>query len=102
MESNTVFGVEEKLAWSDLLKINSNSSMQQFALAAGQAGDAVMFRLWSHVKNDGGRIDEQIGKNNGLQTSAKGLTWSYGNILRALQTRNGKLSQLLDKQEYVT
>lgn len=69
--------------------------MNELAFAATQAGDAVLSRLWIHVKNDGGRIDEQIGKTSGLQASAKGLTWSYANILSAIKIRNGKLSQLL-------
>ena len=46
-----------------------------------------MFRLWEHVKDDGGRIDEQIDKNTGVQASAEGLTWSYANILHSLHTR---------------
>ena len=33
--------------------------------AALAAGDAVMTRLWSYVKDDGGRIDEQIDKHTG-------------------------------------
>ena len=36
--------------------------LSQAALAAG---DAVMSRLWSYVKDDGGRIDEQIDKHTG-------------------------------------
>lgn len=69
------------------MNIDSDSSHERFALAATQAGDAVMYRVWNHVKNDGGRIDEQIGKTSGAQTSAKGLTWSYANILTALKLR---------------
>jgi hypothetical protein len=33
------------------------------------AGDATMTRLWEHVKQDGGKIDEQIDKNTGLQVT---------------------------------
>ena len=39
------------------------------------------------VKNDGGRIDEQIDENTGAQISAESLTWSYANILHALFVR---------------
>jgi GH15 family glucan-1,4-alpha-glucosidase len=49
------------------------------------AGDAVMYRLFQHVKDRNGHIDEQIGKTSGVQTSAKDLTWSYANILSAMQ-----------------
>lgn len=57
-----------------------------------------MYRLWSHIKKDGGRVDEQIKKASGEQVAAKSLTWSYGNILSALKLRNGKLSMLLSKK----
>ena len=57
------------------------------ALAQKSAGDSVMFRLWEHVKDDGGRIDEQIDRNTGVQASAEGLTWSYANILHSLHVR---------------
>ncbi len=46
-----------------------------------------MFRLFEHVKGGDGHIDEQIGKTSGQQTSAKDLTWSYANILSAMQER---------------
>jgi GH15 family glucan-1,4-alpha-glucosidase len=46
-----------------------------------------MTRLWDYVKNDGGRMDEQIDKVTGDQTSASSLTWSYANILHALHVR---------------
>ena len=64
------------------------------ARAALGAGDAVMTRLWSYVKDDGGRIDEQIDKNTGQQTSAAALTWSYANILHTLHTRKN-VNQLI-------
>ena len=46
-----------------------------------------MNRLWHCVKDDKGRVDEQIDKVLGLQLSAKSLTWSYANILHALHAR---------------
>ena len=69
--------------WSD-----DDVSVLDLAEAASGAGDAVMTRLWKYVKDDGGRIDEQIDKFSGDQTSAAALTWSYANILHALHTRN--------------
>ncbi len=47
-----------------------------------------MSRLYFYVKDDGGRIDEQIDKFTGAQTSAQGLTWSYANILHAMNVRD--------------
>lgn len=55
-----------------------------------------MNRLYKYVKNDGGHIAEQIGRNSGIQTSAKDLTWSYANILSAMQERRKSLV-LLEK-----
>jgi len=60
---------------------------RDLATAQLAAGDSVMSRLWDYVNSDDGRIDEQIDKNTGVQTSAQGLTWSYANILHALKIR---------------
>ena len=62
------------------------------------AGDAVMSRLYKYVKNDGGHIAEQIGRNSGLQTSAKDLTWSYANILSAMKERKASFELLQMKK----
>jgi len=62
-----------------------NGTAKHLADAAIAAGNSILTRIYSHVKNDGGRIDEQMDKNNGAQASAKGLTWSYANILHALK-----------------
>ena len=78
---------EDKQAWSKLLNIPHDSSHEEFAQAALNAGDAVMNRLYKYVKNDGGHIAEQIGRNSGAQASAKDLTWSYANILSSMQFR---------------
>ena len=64
-------------------------------------GDSVLTRLWCCVKNDGGRIDEQIDKISGSQLSAKSLTWSYANILHALHTRK-RVVALFEKLSWCT
>ena len=61
------------------------------------AGDAVMTRLWYCVRDDKGRIDEQIDKVLGFQLSAKSLTWSYANILHALHLRK-RIVKLFEKK----
>ena len=71
----------------NLLKLRDGASAEDLAFAQVSAGDSVMTRLWNHVKDDGGRIDEQIDKHTGVQASAEGLTWSYANILHALHIR---------------
>ena len=58
------------------------------------AGDSVLTRLWICVKDDKGRIDEQIDKDVGTQLSAKSLTWSYANILHSLHLRKTAVSTL--------
>lgn len=85
MESNGFGKENDQHAWAELLQIPKSASLGEFVRAAINAGDAVMYRLHSHVKNDGGHIAEQIGRNSGTQTSAKDLTWSYANILSAMQ-----------------
>jgi len=56
-----------------------------------------MYRLFQHVKNGNGHIDEQIDRNNGAQKSAKDLTWSYANILSAMQYRKKATSMMSSK-----
>ena len=73
--------------WMKLLNLRDGATAEDLAAAQLGAGDSVMTRLWKHVKDDGGRIDEQIDKHNGAQASAQGLTWSYANILHALHIR---------------
>lgn len=73
--------------WMDLLKLKEGTTAREFGSAQIAAGDSVMTSLWSHVQDAGGRMDEQIDKFTGVQTSAAGLTWSYANILHALHTR---------------
>jgi len=82
-KGNLLLG-EEHREWMNLLGMR-NGTANQLADAAIAAGNSILTRIYSHVKNDGGRIDEQMDKNNGAQASAKGLTWSYANILHALK-----------------
>jgi glucoamylase len=78
----------EKTAWRSLLHLPSAGvTAGDLARAQVAAGDAVLARLYERVSGDGGRVDEQMDKVSGGQVSAKGLTWSYANILHALHTR---------------
>ena len=71
-----------------------NKTVEDFVAAKVSAGDAVMYRLYQHVKDDGGHIAQQIGRNDGKQTSAKDLTWSYANLLSAIKARAEAVSAL--------
>lgn len=82
------------------MNIEKSASSLEFAQAALNAGDSVMARLYKYVKNDGGHIAEQIGKNSGAQTSAKDLTWSYANILSAMQQRKKAYETLEMKKSF--
>ena len=58
------------------------------------SSDVMVTKLFSsQVKNDGGRIDEQIDKNTGAQASAASLTWSYANVLHALHVRKNVVKE---------
>jgi len=85
---------QEHEDWRLVLQLDSDSTLLDLARKSLSAGDAVMSRLYDHVKDDGGRIDEQIDKFNGKQASAQALTWSYANILHALHTRKGVVREL--------
>jgi len=74
--------------WMDLLRLQEGATAKDLAKAQVAAGDAVMTSLWNHVQDADGRMDEQIDKYTGVQTSAAGLTWSYANILHALYVRS--------------
>lgn len=77
-----------KSKWRKLTHLTSDFSLLELAAAQLQAGDAILQRIFQHVKNDGYRIDEQIDRWNGKQANARSLTWSYANLLRTLHLRN--------------
>ena len=56
-----------------------------------------MYRLYQHVKGDNGHIAEQISKTGGNQVSANDLTWSYANLLSALQARKSAVEAMESK-----
>lgn len=81
--------------WKELLQLGEGSTASDFVENAKNAGDSVMARLYSHIKDDGGRVDEQIDRETGVQKSAKTLTWSHANVLHALHIRD-KLASALE------
>ena len=83
-----VLGAEERPAWRTLLHLTKGDvTAGELGRAQVAAGDAVLARLYELVRGEGGRVDEQMDKVSGQQVSAKGLTWSYANILHAVHTR---------------
>ena len=94
VESNGFESIEDRKAWFSLLKLPESTPFHKQVEAAIQAGDAVMYRLYQHVKSDGGHIAEQIDRNAGQQKSANDLTWSFANILSAMQFRGKAATSL--------
>jgi glucoamylase len=97
MEGNGFGNDDDRNAWADLLRIDRNTPIGEFGRAIVSAGDAVMYRLFEHVKSKNGHIDEQISKQTGLQVSAKDLTWSYANILSSMKER-AKVMKEMDER----
>jgi len=87
MQSNGFLKQSDRKAWFQLLKLPQTASLHQQVKAMVEAGDAVLYRLYQHVKGDNGHIAEQIDRNSGVQKSANDLTWSYANILSAMKER---------------
>ena len=96
LESNGFLKQEDKEAWFDILNLSPSATLREQVQAAVNAGDSVMYRLYQHVKNDGGHIAEQIDRNTGVQKSANDLTWSFAKILSAMKERE-KVAALLSE-----
>jgi len=92
---------EGERQWGEVLGMGHNITALDLAKKSLSAGNAIMTRLWEHVKNDGGRVDEQIDKHTGKQASAEALTWSYANILHALHTQRRVTLALNNVQDEV-
>jgi glucoamylase len=99
IQSNGFESQEDRSAWFSLLKLDERASLKEQVEAAVNAGDAVMYRLFQYVKNDGGHIAEQIDRNGGKQKSANDLTWSFANILSAMKTRQKAVESLASLAE---
>ena len=75
------------------LSFSDSSDASSVAATLAAAGDSVMLRIKEHVKDDGGHLDEQIDRDTGKQLSAKDLTWSYAEVLLAMDARDKYLDQ---------
>lgn len=92
----TVVADADYAAWIAALNLPAGSLNTEFlgtnkdlnlANAMLAAGDAVMSRIYYHVKGDGFHLAEQIDRSTGVQKSAKDLSWSYACTLVALKYR---------------
>jgi glucoamylase len=73
--------------WANLIG-KRPSSIQEFANSLLSLGDGVLLRIRYHVENSGFHLSEQLDRNSGFQLSAKDLTWSYAETLKAVKKRN--------------
>jgi len=75
-------------AWRSALFAGFNGAASDFVAA----GDAILLRLVHHIDEaDDWHLYEQIDRETGQQYNAKDLTWSYAEVLSALQAREHAL-----------
>jgi len=73
--------------WGPLLGLGNDYDSKTTAQAMAGAGDGVLTRLRTHVKDGGFHLNEQIDRNSGHPMAAKDLTWSYATVLKAVHSR---------------
>jgi len=56
MQTNGFLKDSDRKAWSELLKVPDGAPIHEQVKAMIQAGDAVLYRLYQHVKGDNGHI----------------------------------------------
>lgn len=99
----TILADADYSAWISAMNLPASSLNSEFlgtdkdvklANAMLQAGDAVLQRVYYHVKGDNCHLAEQIDRNTGVQVSATDLSWSYATTLVALKTREKVVAAL--------
>jgi len=71
--------------WKQALNVETIPSNQSEFFKA--QGDGLLFRIKKYIENYSFHMYEQIDKNTGKQISAYDLTWSYAEVLNALNYR---------------
>jgi len=81
--------------WAPMLALDTNQfDATATAQALAGAGDGVLVRIRSHVKDGGFHLTEQLDRNSGSPMAAKDLTWSYATMLKAVHARTQYQSAL--------
>jgi glucoamylase len=89
IKANGVPSADALSVWKQVFNTASlPSDAASLAKVFAQQGDGVMLRLRAHVSADGFHLDEQMDRNTGAQMSAEDLTWSYAEVLNAMNWRN--------------
>jgi glucoamylase len=75
--------------WSIAMNATSlpSNNPQQLAAVFAAQGDGVLLRLRTHVVQAGFHLNEQLDRNTGAPLGANDLTWSYAEVLNAMQWR---------------
>jgi glucoamylase len=87
LSNNTSIQGED--SWRTMLAVPQEVNAAALAEAMAGAGDGVMTRLKKHVSGSNNNLhcSEQLDRNTGVPLSAKDLTWSYANVLTAINAR---------------
>lgn len=85
--NNKALPDEQALSKWAVLIGSKPTTIQEFAKQMFKLGDGVLFRIRFHVEKDF-HLPEQIDRNQGIYRSAKDLTWSYAETLKALKKRD--------------
>merc|ERR1711871_1365147 len=90
-------------AWAVALNLGKSASdlpSDPSALATlfAASGDGVLLRLRKHVEADGFHLAEQMDRDTGKQMSASDLTWSYAEVLNAMDKRVEFMTNLSTKK----
>ena len=87
--------------WEKVLNNNKFKGLKynakEFAKALFNNADGVLLRIRYHVEKYDFHLSEQIDRQSGLQRSAKDLTWSYAEVLKAMKKRS-ELEKLLQDE----
>jgi glucoamylase len=57
-----------------------------------QSGDSILNRIRYHIFGNDFHMTEQINKDSGFAQGSNDLTWSYGTVISAMQSRSSALS----------
>jgi len=88
--SNGTVSEEAMVHWGPLLGLEKEAKPETLELsrAFAASGDGVMERIRYHIAGNDFHMMEQIDANSGVQMSAKDLTWSYAEVIKAVHARN--------------
>ena len=93
LASNRAMDLSTYQIWAPIIGLPDISAANELdvvtvAAAFAGAGDGVLTRVRTHVKDAGFHLSEQIDRNTGTPMAAHDLTWSYAATLKAVHARS--------------